>query len=427
MKNINICMIGLGYVGLPVAVEFSKKYNTIGFDTNNTRINELKVGIDKNKEFSKSTLRSINLKYTSSAEDLKEYNFYIIAVPTSIDSNLNPDLSDLHYASEIVGRNLLLNDIVVYESTVYPGVTEEICIPILEKYSNLKNRSEFKVGYSPERINPGDVNHKFTDIIKVVSAQDKLTIKLIAEVYNTILKNNVFEASSIKVAEASKLIENTQRDLNIALINELSLIFNKLDINTMEVLDAACSKWNFHSYQPGLVGGHCIGVDPYYLTHIAQHVGYYPQVILAGRRINNEMAQHLCNITIKELIHANKDLKNCVVTILGLTFKENCNDLRNTKVVDIVNELNKFSITTQISDPIVNVKEARVLFKKDVIKFSKLKKSDAVIIAVAHIEYKSLNYQDIMRITNNNPVIIDVKSILKKKLYKKKNIIYKQL
>jgi len=357
-KNRVISVVGLGYVGLPVAVAFGKVRRTIGFDINRTRIEELRDGFDRTDEVTPEELAAADILFTDRIEDLKGANFHIVAVPTPIDEANQPDLRLMCRASETVAAALKPGDIVVYESTVYPGVTEEECLPILERISGLKGGVDFKVGYSPERINPGDKEHTFTKILKVVSGQDAETLEVVADVYSSVVTAGVFRASSIKVAEAAKVIENTQRDLNIALMNELALIFDRMGIDTGEVLAAAGSKWNFLKFSPGLVGGHCIGVDPYYLTHKAEKLGYIPQVILAGRRINDGMGKFVAQRAVKEIIKAGHPVLGSVVTVLGLTFKENCPDLRNSKVIDIVKELQDYGMEVQVCDPLADHEEA---------------------------------------------------------------------
>jgi UDP-N-acetyl-D-glucosamine/UDP-N-acetyl-D-galactosamine dehydrogenase len=406
-----IAVIGLGYVGLPVAVAFGKQALTVGFDISLKRIAELKSGKDFNGEVTAADLQDANLLYTNQLEQLRGADFYIIAVPTPINEAKQPDLTALLNASKIVGEVLKVGDIVVFESTVYPGATEEECIPVLEEVSGLKSAIEFKVGYSPERINPGDQRHTFTKIMKVVSGQDEDSLNAIASVYESVVKAGIFKAQSIKVAEAAKVIENTQRDLNIALMNELALIFDRLGIDTKEVLDAAGSKWNFLPFKPGLVGGHCIGVDPYYLTYKAEKTGYIPQVILAGRRINDGMGKFIAQKTIKELIHSGFNILGCKVTILGLTFKENCGDLRNTKVIDVIHELQDFGVDVQIHDPIANPEEANREYAIKLQSLETLKPSAAVILAVAHQFYEENLDWIIPALLLKNAVLIDVKGI----------------
>jgi len=406
-----ISVVGLGYVGLPAAVAFGRLGPTIGFDINAKRIEELTNGIDRTGEVSADEIRASKVLYTTAIEDLKRADFYIVAVPTPVDEAHQPDLTPLLKASETIGKVLKMGDIVVYEATVYPGATEEECVPILEKTSGLKCGQDFKVGYSPERINPGDREHSFTTTVKVVSGQDAETLDIIAAVYESVVKPGVYRASSIKVAEAAKVIENTQRDLNIALMNELALIFDMMGIDTNEVIDTAGTKWNFLKFRPGLVGGHCIGVDPYYLTHKAEKTGYIPQVILAGRRINDGMGKFVAQRAVKEMIHAGHGIRGSVVTVLGLTFKEDCSDLRNTRVVDIVNELSDYGITVQVCDPLADPEEARHEYGIELLPFEQLKPATAVVAAVAHKQFKAMGVADIRLLMGDNPVLVDVKGV----------------
>jgi len=406
-----ISVIGLGYVGLPVAVAFGKVRRTVGFDINATRIAELRQGLDRTGEVGAEELRAADIVFTDSIAELRQANFHIVAVPTPIDSANQPDLTLMYRASETVGRALKPGDIVVYESTVYPGVTEEECLPILEKVSGLTGGRDFSVGYSPERINPGDKEHTFTKIKKVVSGQDARTLDVVAGVYSSVVTAGVHRAPSIKVAEAAKVIENTQRDLNIALMNELALIFDRLGIDTGEVLAAAASKWNFLKFTPGLVGGHCIGVDPYYLTHRAEKAGYIPQVILAGRRINDGMGKFIAQRAVKEIIRAGHQVLGSVVTVLGLTFKEDCPDLRNSKVVDIIRELQDYGIDVQVTDPLADAQEARHEYQVELIPFGKLKPAVAVVAAVAHSAYCKLSAAELSALMGSDPVLVDVKGV----------------
>jgi UDP-N-acetyl-D-galactosamine dehydrogenase len=406
-----VSVVGLGYVGLPVAVAFGRAGKTIGFDINKGRIDELKSGHDRTGEVSASELAETDILFTSSIEELQQADFHIVAVPTPVDTANQPDLSLLLRASETVGKALKKGDIVVYESTVYPGVTEEECVPVLERFSGLSCGKDFTVGYSPERINPGDKEHTFTKIRKVVSGQDRETLEIVAAVYESVVEAGVHRAASIKVAEAAKVIENTQRDLNIALMNELSLIFDKLGIDTNDVLAAAGTKWNFLRFTPGLVGGHCIGVDPYYLTHKAEKIGYIPQVILAGRRINDGMGKFIAQRAIKEMIHAGHNIFGATVTVLGLTFKENCPDLRNSKVIDIIRELQDYGVNVQVADPLANPGEALHEYGVTLASADGLKPAAAVIVAVAHAAYRNLSAGDYIGMTTVDPVVIDVKGI----------------
>jgi UDP-N-acetyl-D-glucosamine/UDP-N-acetyl-D-galactosamine dehydrogenase len=405
-----VSVVGLGYVGLPVAIAFGQTSRTVGFDVSARRISELKAGHDRNDEVSAEVLRSADIFYTADFNDLRKADFHIIAVPTPVDDAHQPDLTPVISASETVGKALKKGDIVVYESTVYPGVTEEECVPVLEKVSGLKCGADFTVGYSPERINPGDREHTFTKIKKVVSGQDADTLDAVADTYSSVVTAGVHRATSIKVAEAAKVIENTQRDLNIALMNELAIIFSRLGIDTNEVLEAAGTKWNFLKFRPGLVGGHCIGVDPYYLTHKAEKIGYIPQVILAGRRINDSMGKFIAQQTVKELVRAGHGVFDCTVTVLGLTFKENCPDLRNSKVIDIIHELKDFGVKVQVHDPLADAEDAKHEFGLDLVKWNDLKPATAVIVAVAHDDYMKLKPADLIKLAGKNPVVMDVKA-----------------
>jgi UDP-N-acetyl-D-glucosamine/UDP-N-acetyl-D-galactosamine dehydrogenase len=408
-----IAVVGLGYVGLPVAVAFGKTHSVIGFDINEHRITTLLSGNDYTNEVSQSELLNANINFTSDSTKLKQADFIIVAVPTPINDNKQPDLTPLIKASELVGKNLSHGAIVVYESTVYPGATEEVCVPVLEKLSGLNSGNEFFVGYSPERINPGDKEHTFTTITKVVSGQSEEITEIIAEVYGSVVKAGVYRASSIKVAEAAKVIENTQRDLNIALMNELALIFDRLDIDTNEVLKAAGTKWNFLPFSPGLVGGHCIGVDPYYLTHKAESVGYHPQVILAGRRINDNMGSFIATSLIKQMIYNNMPVQGAKVTILGLTFKENVPDLRNSKVIDVIRELQEFGVEIQVSDVEADGVEAMKEYGVELIPYDKLAPADAVVFAVPHYEYLEKGWSQFEKLLKHGKgIVVDVKSKL---------------
>lgn len=409
-----VSVVGLGYVGLPVAVAFGKIRKTVGFDINSTRIAELKAGHDRTGEVEDHDLAAANILYTDKIEELKLANFHIVAVPTPVNDANQPDLTPVHRASATVGRALKKGDIVVYESTVYPGVTEEECVPILERESGLKCGEDFKVGYSPERINPGDKEHTFTRIKKVVSGQDDECLEIVANVYESVVTAGVHRAATIKVAEAAKVIENTQRDLNIALMNELSLIFDRMGIDTSDVLEAAGTKWNFLKFRPGLVGGHCIGVDPYYLTHKAEKLGYIPQVILSGRRINDGMGKFVAQRTIKEMIRAGHNVLGSTVTVLGLTFKENCPDLRNSKVIDIIRELEDYGVKVQVADALADPEEAVHEYGVTLTPFSELKPASAIVAAVSHADYCSLSADKLKSLSSGNPVVIDVKGIYDK-------------
>ncbi len=413
MKKLrNVSVIGLGYVGLPVAVAFGTGAKTIGFDTNPTRIAELQRNHDRTGEIAPDELSAADVFYTADINELKKADFHIIAVPTPVNDANQPDLALLLKASATAGKALKIGDIVVYESTVYPGATEEECLPVLEKESGLVCGRDFKIGYSPERINPGDKEHSFTRIKKVVAGQDAESLEIIAQTYERVVTAGVHRAPSIMVAEAAKVIENTQRDLNIALMNELALIFNRLGIDTGDVLAAAGSKWNFLPFKPGLVGGHCIGVDPYYLTHKAERIGYIPQVILAGRRINDGMGKFIAQHAIKEMIHAGHFISGSTVTVLGLTFKEDCPDLRNSKVVDIIRELQEYGLTVQVHDHLADSAEALREYGIRLFGLDELKPAAAVISAVAHDAYRNWSVAELSSLMDTgNPVLIDVKGI----------------
>jgi len=406
-------IIGLGYVGLPLAVEFGKQRAVIGFDINAERITALQAGSDSTLETTDEELREAkHLRYTTDSEVLRAANCYIVTVPTPIDAYKRPDLTPLIKASETVGKVLKAGDIVIYESTVYPGCTEEDCVPVLERYSGLKFNRDFFCGYSPERINPGDKEHRVTTIKKVTSGSTPEIADLIDALYNQIITAGTHKAPSIKVAEAAKIIENTQRDLNIALINELAIIFNRLGIDTQAVLEAAGSKWNFLPFRPGLVGGHCIGVDPYYLTHKAEAIGYHPQIILAGRRLNDGMGAYVVSQLIKAMIKKSIQVEGAKVLVMGLTFKENCPDLRNTRVVDIVSELKDYNCRVEVYDPWVNPQEAQHEYGITPIKAPKVGEYDAVILAVAHHEFKAMGIDAIRALGKSECVLYDLKYVL---------------
>ena len=413
-NKISIAVIGLGYVGLPLAVEFSKKYPVVGFDLNLERINELKEGYDRTGEINSKILKSAkNLSLSDKKLSIENANVYIVTVPTPVDKNNTPNLKPLESASQTIGSCLEKGNIVIYESTVYPGATEEVCVPILEEVSNLVYNKGFFCGYSPERINPGDKVNTLINIKKITSGSNAKAAKFVESLYKKIIKAGVFPASSIAVAEAAKVIENTQRDVNIALINELALIFNKLNIDTNEVLEAAGTKWNFLPFRPGLVGGHCIGVDPYYLTHKAVEVGYQPEMILAGRRINDSMGKFIAEQTILKLVKNNVNPSKAKIAILGLTFKENCPDLRNTKVFDIIDNLKKYNCVLMVSDEYADKKQAVYEFNIKLVNLDGIEKMDAIIIAVGHKKYKELNIKDFKKFLKPNGCVIDVKSIYK--------------
>lgn len=411
-----LSLIGLGYVGMPIAVAFAKKVKVIGFDINKAKVELYKAGIDPTREVGDEIIKSTSVEFTSDEKKLREASFHIVAVPTPVHDDHTPDLSPVEGASLIVGRNLTKGSIVVFESTVYPGVTEEICVPILEKASGLKCGVDFKVGYSPERINPGDKVHRLETIVKIVAGMDEDTLDTIAKVYELVVEAGVFKASSIKVAEAAKVIENSQRDINIAFMNELSIIFNKMGISTKEVLEAASTKWNFLKFFPGLVGGHCIGVDPYYLTYKAEQLGYHSQIILAGRRINDAMGKHVAEHVVKNLIAVGSQVKGAKVAVLGFTFKENCPDTRNTKVIDIITELREYGIEAQVCDPVADAQEAQNLYGISFIPFEAVTEVDALVIAVSHEVFSQMSIQKIDKlfkdISNDQKVVVDVKSVL---------------
>jgi UDP-N-acetyl-D-galactosamine dehydrogenase len=407
-----VSVIGLGYVGLPVAVAFGRTARVVGFDINAARIEELRRGHDRTGEVTDAELKAADILFTDRVEDLRAADFHIVAVPTPVDESHQPDLTPVIRSSETVGKALRKGAIVVYESTVYPGVTEEICAPVLERVSGLKCGVDFTLGYSPERINPGDKEHTFTKIRKVVSGQDAPTLETVARVYESVIAAGVHRASTIKVAEAAKVIENTQRDLNIALMNELALIFDRLGVDTLEVLEAAGTKWNFLPFRPGLVGGHCIGVDPYYLTHKAETVGYIPQVILAGRRINDGMGAFVAQRTVKEMIKAGHSVLGSTVTVLGLTFKEDCPDTRNSKVVDIVRELLDYGVTVQVHDPLADPAETLHEYGVRLTPRGDLKPAAAIVLAVAHAEYRRMPLAELRALLGDGPVIVDIKGVL---------------
>ncbi len=409
----SIAVVGLGYVGLPIAVAFGKQGPVVGFDINKTKIEELRRGIDRTGEVSPSDLKASQVQYTWEPAELKAADFIIVAVPTPINEALQPDFTALQKSSELIGANMSPGSIVVYESTVYPGATEEVCLPILEKMSGMKAGIDFKIGYSPERINPGDKEHTLEKIIKVVSAQDAESLEIVAKTYGAVVKAGIHRASSIKVAEAAKVIENTQRDLNIALMNELSLIFHRLGIDTKSVLEAAGTKWNFLRFSPGLVGGHCIGVDPYYLTAKAESVGYHPQVILSGRRINNGMGKFVAEQTMKLLSQLPRPVNELKVAVLGLTFKENVPDLRNSKVPDIINELREYGVQVIVHDPIADSGEAVHEYGIKLVDLRQVQGVDGVIVAVAHKSFLEMGLAELLKPLRDHKsgVLVDVKSI----------------
>ena len=413
IDNLQIGVIGLGYVGLPLAVEFGKITSTLGFDIDNKRLEELQNGMDRTNEVSNEELaNSSNLKFSNEIEDLKNCNIYIITVPTPVNEHKAPDLSNVKRASDTVGGLLKSGDVVIYESTVYPGVTEEICVPILENLSDLKLNKDFFIGYSPERINPGDKDHRLTNIKKVTSGSTPEAAEFIDQLYRKIVTVGTHKTSSIKVAEAAKVIENTQRDVNIALINELSLIFNRMDIDTLEVLQAAGTKWNFLSFRPGLVGGHCIGVDPYYLTYKAQEVGYHPEVILSGRRINDGMGPYVAECVMRLMTQKKIHIVDSEILILGFTFKENCPDFRNTRVIDILNEFKSYHAHVDVYDPWINIEDAKKEYSASFLNKLPTNKYDAIILAVNHHQFKEMDENNIHALVKDKHVIFDVKNTL---------------
>jgi UDP-N-acetyl-D-galactosamine dehydrogenase len=410
-RKKSIAVVGLGYVGLPLAVELSGFFNVIGFDLKKSRVKELSSGIDGTGEIPEKRLTVSKIDFTHNPRRLSKASVIIVAVPTPVDEYNIPDLSPLKSATEAVGEHLRKGSIVVYESTVYPGVTEGICVPILERFSGMKSGRDFKIGYSPERINPGDNEHGIADIVKIVSAQDDNTLHLLSRIYGTIVKAGIHKAPDIKTAEAAKVIENIQRDLNIALVNELAIIFNMMGIDTGEVLEAASTKWNFLPFQPGIVGGHCIGVDPYYLTFKAQSLGYHPEVILAGRRINDFMGKYIATNTIKQLIASGRSVKKCKILILGITFKENISDIRNTGVVNIYRELSEYGVCVSVHDPHANAEEVLHTYGIPLLKKPERKRDfDGIIIAVKHKAFNKYSPEYLKKICNKNPVLIDIKS-----------------
>lgn len=431
-RKAKVAIVGLGYVGFPLALELGKRVQVIGFDSNKKRVDELIQGVDSNGEIRKNEIREASyLEFTSDPARLHEALFIIVAVPTPITKNKQPDLSPLTSASRTVGENLTSGSIVVFESTVYPGVTEDICVPILEKYSKLVFGQDFKVGYSPERINPGDKIHTVRNVIKVVSACDAQALEVVSGVYKMIVSAGVHKAPSIKCAEAAKVIENTQRDLNIALMNELAIIFQKMNIDTLSVLEAAATKWNFIKMHPGLVGGHCIGVDPYYLTYKAEELGYHPQVILAGRKINDGMGKYIAEMTVKNLIEAGKTVKGTGVMVLGITFKENVSDIRNSRVIDVIHELTQYGVKVIVCDPLADKEAVKDEYGLDLVSYSRDIKVDGIVIAVAHDAFKKelTPLAAKSHLTNGSAqgVVIDVKGMFSPKDFKDTGIVYHRL
>ncbi len=427
-KKESLSLVGLGYVGMPIAVAFAKKINVIGFDLNKEKIDLYKSGVDPTHEVGDEAIKASTVQFTANEEDLRKARFHIVAVPTPVYEDHTPDLTPVEGASRILGRNLTKGSVVVFESTVYPGVTEDVCVPILEKESGLKCGVDFKVGYSPERINPGDKVHRLETITKIVSGMDEETLDLVAKVYELVVEVGVHRAPCIKVAEAAKVIENSQRDVNIAFMNELSIIFNKMGIDTKSVLEAAGTKWNFLKFTPGLVGGHCIGVDPYYLTYKAEDLGYHSQIILSGRRINDSMGKYVAENCIKTLIKVDKHVKNARVAILGFTFKENCPDTRNSKVFDIVKELREYGIEPVIADPIADADEAKRLYGVKFVDKSEVKNMDAVILAVAHAQFAHFAMSEIDSFFGEGQkALLDIKGILNRAEYEKAGYAYWRL
>ncbi len=428
-KKEKLALVGLGYVGMPIAVAFAKKIDVIGFDLNEAKIACYRNGVDPTKEVGNEAIKATSVHFTADEADLEQAKFFIVAVPTPVNPDHTPDLTPVEGACHTVGRHLSKGSIVVFESTVYPGVTEDVCVPILEKESGLVCGKDFKVGYSPERINPGDKVHRLETITKIVSGMDQETLDIVAKVYELVVDAGVYRAESIKVAEAAKVIENSQRDINIAFMNELSIIFNKMGIDTKAVLAAAGTKWNFLKFMPGLVGGHCIGVDPYYLTYKAEEMGYHSQIILAGRRINDDMGKYVAENIVKSLIKVNKHVKNARVAILGFTFKENCPDTRNTRVIDIVKELAEYGITPVIADPVADRDEMAREYGVELTPMEEIKNMDAVVLAVAHDAFTALTEADFaaMYADSSRKVLVDVKGLLNRRSYEEKGYCYWRL
>jgi UDP-N-acetyl-D-glucosamine/UDP-N-acetyl-D-galactosamine dehydrogenase len=451
-REEKVSLVGLGYVGMPIAVAFAKKTDVIGFDVNKEKIELYKRGIDPTKEVGNDVISNTTVEFTSDETRLREAKFHIVAVPTPVKEDRTPDLTPIESASRTLGRNLTKGSIVVFESTVYPGVTEDLCVPILEKESGLTCGVDFKVGYSPERINPGDQEHRLESIIKVVSGMDKETLEIIAKVYELVVDVGVYKAESIKVAEAAKVIENAQRDINIAFMNELSIIFNRMGIDTKSVLEAAGTKWNFLNFSPGLVGGHCIGVDPYYLTYKAEQMGYYSQIILSGRKINDDMGKYVAENTVKKMIKANKQINGARVAIFGFTFKENCPDVRNTKVIDVIKELEEYGVEVKVIDPVADKEDLWREYRINPSQVEDIKDMDAVIFAVPHDEFKTIHLDDVKKmfgtkwyphseamdevaaaseidfdVSKNNCVLMDIKGMFNRKEAEKEGFLYWRL
>ena len=428
-REANVAVVGLGYVGLPIAVAFADKVNTIGFDINEEKITNYKSGIDPTEEVGEEKIRATALQFTSEEKDLQKAGFIIVAVPTPVNGDETPDLNPVVGASKIVGRNLSKGSIVVFESTVYPGVTEDICIPILEKESGLRCGQDFKIGYSPERINPGDKVHRLENITKIVSGMDAETLEEIAAVYELIIEAGVYKAESIKVAEAAKLVENSQRDINIAFMNEFAMVCELMGINTKSVIDAMNTKWNALGFHPGLVGGHCIGIDPYYFIYKAKMLGYHSQIIAAGRKINNSMGSFVADAVIKSLIQADLNVRHANIYVFGITFKEDCPDIRNSRAFDVLKRLAEYGITTKVVDPAADKKEAKHEFGIELVDMEEVREADCLIFLVAHKQFKDLQMAEIdalynQKSDNNQRVIIDVKSIFEANAFKSKDYIY---
>ena len=426
--DAKLSLVGLGYVGMPIAVAFARKIKVVGFDLNKAKIDMYRSGIDPTREVGDDSIKATTVEFTADESKLRDASFHIVAVPTPVYDDHTPDLTPVEGASRILGRNLTKGSIVVFESTVYPGVTEDVCVPILERESGLKCGVDFKIGYSPERINPGDKQHRLENIKKIVSGMDDETLDQVAKVYELVVEAGVHRAPSVKVAEAAKVIENSQRDINIAFMNELSIIFNKMGIDTKSVLEAAGTKWNFLNFRPGLVGGHCIGVDPYYLTYKAEMLGYHSQIILAGRRINDDMGKYVAENCVKSLIKAGKAVKGAKVAVLGFTFKENCPDTRNSKVFDIVKELREYGIEPLVADPTADKDEAKRLYGIEFSDMVQVKGMDAVIMAVAHTQFSTLTIPDVdSMFAEGRKVLLDIKGLLDRKAYEQAGYLYWRL
>ncbi|MDQ6467862.1 nucleotide sugar dehydrogenase [Exiguobacterium acetylicum] len=421
-KELTIAVIGLGYVGLPLAVELSNKYNVLGFDINQQKIQQYKIGNDVTEEVGNKKLKESKVTFTYEESKLSLADIHIVSVPTPINSDKTPDLTPIIESSKLIAKNMKKNSIVIYESTVYPGTTEEICVPILEEYSGMSFENDFSVGYSPERINPGDKVNTLTKIKKVVSGSDIETLSIISDIYSSIITAGIHQAESIKVAEAAKVIENSQRDINIAFMNELSIVFNKMNINTDEVLKAAGTKWNFLDFKPGLVGGHCIGVDPYYFVYKAEQLGYHSQIILAGRKINDEMGKYVASTIIKKMTKSGINIYNSEIGVLGITFKENCGDVRNSKVIDIINELNDFGVNVTVYDPRANKQEVFEEYGIKLVDEEDIKNLDSLVVAVSHEEFKALEIDNIL--SEKNGYIFDLKNVFDRESVENKGYSY---